>query len=182
MAVCIIALIAVIGIPFTANTFAMFRIGGDARMILNAVSVAKMRAAASFTQARIYIDVPARTHHLEVLQKGAVPAWVADGGTKALAMGDNYGFGPALVPPPNTTAAIAQAPPCRAIDGTVIANTACIIFNSRGVPVDPAGAPTGVGAIYLTDGVTLYGVTLSATGQLRLWRGLSAGQPTWVQQ
>jgi hypothetical protein len=38
------------------------------------------------------------------------------------------------------------------------------------------------GAIYLTDGQTLYGITLSVTGQLRLWRGISAGAPRWVQQ
>src|SRR5262245_51997373 len=84
MALVILALIAAISVPFTANTFAMFRLGGDARMILNAVSVAKMRAAANFTQARLYVDLGARTHHIEILQRTPVLAWNVDGATASL--------------------------------------------------------------------------------------------------
>ena len=180
MVVCIIALIAVIGIPFTNNVFANFRLGGDARMVLNAVSLAKMRAASNFTNARLYVDLAARTHHIDILQKGAPNVWVADGGTTTLAQGDVYGWGPAGAPP--GTAPLAQSPNCQTALGAAIANTACIIFNSRGVPVDNAGAATGANAIYLNDGTTLYAVTMSATGQARLYRGTWSGAPSWIQQ
>ena len=60
--------------------------------------------------------------------------------------------------------------------GAAIGNTSCILFNSRGIPVDPAGAPPAVGAptgndaMYLTDGTAVYGETISATGLIKLWR------------
>jgi len=177
----IIACIAVIGIPFSANLFANFRLGGDARMVLNHVSLTKMRAASNFTQARLYVDLAARTHHIDVLDKSAVPpAWNLDGGMTSLAQNDNYGFGGAAVAPPN--AVMAQSPNCLTDAGAAIPNTACIIFNSRGVPVDTTGTPTAGNAIYLNDGVTLYGITLSATGQVRLYRGMLTGAPGWIQQ
>jgi hypothetical protein len=178
----IIALIAAIGIPFSNNVFANFRLGGDARAVLNSVSLAKMRAAANFSNSRLYVDLAARSLHIDVLQKGPPAVWVLDGGTTGLAQGDNYGWGPAGTPPPNTQVAIAQAPQCLTNAGAAIANTACIIFNSRGIPVDNAGAPIGTDAIYLNDGQTLYAVTLSPTGQLRLWRGTWSGAPVWTQQ
>ena len=43
-----------------------------------------------------------------------------------------------------------------------IANTACIMFNSRGVPIDSTFAPTGDDALYVTDGMAVYGVTVAA--------------------
>jgi hypothetical protein len=179
----IIACIAVIGIPFSANLFANFRLGGDARMVLNHVSLTKMKAASNFTKARLYVDLAARSHHIDVLDKSAVPpAWNMDGGTVTLAQNDNYGFGGAAAAPPNTQVVIAQAPACLTNAGAPIANTACIIFNSRGVPVDTLGAPTGLNAIYLNDGITLYCITLSATGQVRLWRGMFTGATGWLQQ
>jgi Tfp pilus assembly protein FimT len=182
MALAITALIAAIAVPFTSNTFAMARLGGDARTIVNAVSLAKMRAAAKFTLARVYVDLAARTHRIEFLQTGVTPVWVPDGGSTALSLNDTFGFDPAMAPPPNTQVAIAQAPACTTGAGAAIAGTACVVFNSRGIPVDSVGAPTGVNAIYITDGSGIYGITLSASGQIRLWRSQFTGAPVWVQQ
>ena len=50
-----------------------------------------------------------------------------------------------------------------------IGNTSCVIFNSRGIPVDAGGAPTGGNGLYITDGVGVYGVTVTATPLVRLW-------------
>jgi hypothetical protein len=52
----------------------------------------------------------------------------------------------------------------------VIAGTACIVFNSRGVPVDASNAPTGAGAFYLGDGATVYSITAGAGGRVQLWQ------------
>ena len=83
--------------------------------------------------------------------------------------------------PPNTQATIAQPGQCLNNAGAAIANTACIIFNSRGVPVDTTGAPTGAYAAYITDGSAVYGVTLSATGMMRTWR-TPIGAANWTLQ
>ena len=56
------------------------------------------------------------------------------------------------------------------------------MFNSRGIPVDATGAPTAVDALYLTDGTAVYGVTVSATSAIVLWRTLPATSPSWSQQ
>jgi hypothetical protein len=84
--------------------------------------------------------------------------------------------------PPNTQSTIAQAPPCRDNAGMGIGNTACVIFNSRGLPVDAAGAPTALDAVYVTDGSSVYGITVSATGMMRTWKTSAQGTPSWVLQ
>lgn len=175
-------ILSAIAIPFTANTFALFRLGGDARSLRNGVSMTKMRAASDFTLARFYVNLAGGTHHVEIWQKVGPPGWVAEGGTTYLSSNDSFGFGGAAVPPPDAPAPIGQAPPCLDNAGTAIAGTACVIFNSRGIPVDGTGAPTGADAIYITDGASLYGVTVSASGQLRLWRSPAGPTPAWTQQ
>jgi hypothetical protein len=62
-----------------------------------------------------------------------------------------------------------------------IGNTACIVFNSRGIPVDPVGAPIGRNALYITDGTGVYGTTLTATPLVRLWWS-PVGRDAWVEQ
>jgi hypothetical protein len=58
-----------------------------------------------------------------------------------------------------------------------------VLFNSRGIPVDAATLnPTPNYALYVTDGTTIYGSTVSATGSVRLWRTKRAAVPSWSQQ
>ena len=63
-----------------------------------------------------------------------------------------------------------------------------IVFNSRGVPIGPSGAPTGTeppiatDALYVTDGSAVYGATVSATGMIRLWQTRPTATPTWTLQ
>jgi hypothetical protein len=66
-------------------------------------------------------------------------------------------------------------------DGTPISNTACIVFNSRGIPVDSTGGPTGNNAFYITDGSGTYAVTLSATPLIRLW-WTKASEAKWIHR
>jgi hypothetical protein len=91
-----------------------------------------------------------------------------------------FGFGTLAAPPPDTQVAITQAAPCLDDAATALAllglpfpapsaGTACVLFNSRGVPVDTTGAPTGAGAVYVTDGSTVYGTTVAATGMTQFW-------------
>ena len=65
---------------------------------------------------------------------------------------------------------------------TDIGNTACIVFNSRGIPVDATGNPDGNGAILHHRHETgVYGVTVSATPLVRLWWS-PAATTAWVHK
>jgi prepilin-type N-terminal cleavage/methylation domain-containing protein len=174
----LLLLLAAIGMPMMANTTADFRLTGDARSLHSAVSLAKMRAASAFSQSRLYLDIDTGTYHVDTLAAGA---WSTAGGTGELSSGVNPGYGSIDAAPPNTQNAIGQAPLCRANDGTTIGNTACIVFNSRGIPVDNTGTPTTAGAFYITDGSRVFSVTVEANGMVQLWSA-NAGKASWTKQ
>jgi prepilin-type N-terminal cleavage/methylation domain-containing protein len=180
--------IAAIAVPMMSNTIGDFRIRGDARALNSAVSLAKLRAASAFTQTRLYVDLSANTFHVESWQKTGTPAWVTEGGTTTLSTSDTFSQGVVATPPSSTQTTIGQAANCVGTTGTAIANTACVLFNSRGIPVAASGAPPNVGAptgndaLYVTDGTAVYGVTVSATGQIQLWRTNPLATPSWVLQ
>jgi len=156
-------------LPFTRSSLNALNLGSDARNLSSAASLAKMRAAASFTQARIYVDLGAGTFHIERWQKNP-GAWVPEGTVRMLSSTVTFGFGGLAAPPPNTQGVIGQAAPCLDTANQPIAGTACIVFNSRGVSVDATNTATPSGALYASDGVTVYGVTVSSGGMVQLWR------------
>jgi len=165
--------IAAIAVPMMGNTMADFRLSGDARGLHSALSAAKMRAAAAFSQSRLFVDLDGGSFHVEILSKGATPSWVAEGGTTYLSTGVAPGFGDIETPPANTQHAIGQAPQCVTAAGVAIGNTACVVFNSRGIPIDTTGAPTANAAVYVTDGSAVYGVTVHAGGMIELWKSMA---------
>ena len=178
MTMAVVAAAATIGVPMVGNMLANFRISGDIRALSNTTSVAKMRAAALFSPARLYVDIAARTYRIQIWQK-ATTTWVDEGAVQRLSPNVGFGFGSVSAAPPNTQGTINQADACRADDGTVIAGTACVVFNSRGLPVDAGGIPIGSGAFYLIDATSVYGVTISATGMVRAWRAQTTTTSTW---
>lgn len=189
MVVGIIGVLAVISVPMTGNALRYIKISGDARDLSNAAAVAKMRAAAKFTKSRLYVDLTGKAFYIQSFDKTVtVPCptgcWVNETAATALSSTVSFGPGPVLTAPPNTQATIEQAPACMNTAATpaAITGTACIIFNSRGLPIDSTGSPYGNDAVYLTDGSAVYGVTVAATGFIRLWRTNSASVPTWTLQ
>lgn len=105
----------------------------------------------------------------------------------SLGQGDAYGFGALTTGPTPGQATIQQAANCyqggaNAPDGgSAVSGTACIEFNSRGIPVDSNGAPLANGALYITNGNIIEGVTASATGSIQTWQ-CPHGQTTWMGQ
>jgi prepilin-type N-terminal cleavage/methylation domain-containing protein len=182
MVVAVVGVIAAVAVPMTGNTIAFFRLSGDSRSISNSIAVVKMRAASDFSQVRLFVDLTTNGFHIEKWQTTGTPGWVAEGGTTTLSSNVVFGFGAVTSAPPNTQATISQAPACLDAAAQPIANTACIVFNSRGIPVDGSGAPTALNALYLTDGTAVYGATVSATGMTRLWRTPPSATPTWTLQ
>src|SRR5262245_6010946 len=89
----ILGTLSAIGVPITSNTLAYFRVSGDARGLSNATQVAKMRAAADFTKARIYIDLAAKTYRLEIWQKTAPVGWTMEGNSSMRSSKVSFSFG-----------------------------------------------------------------------------------------
>jgi prepilin-type N-terminal cleavage/methylation domain-containing protein len=177
----VIGVISAIAVPMSSHALANFRVSGDARGVSNAVALTKMRAASAFSRVRLYVDLAAKTHHLERWDR-ATSIWIVEGGSTGLSSQVSFGYGVVGNAPPNTQKTIAQALPCRDKSGHDVGNTACVIFNSRGVPVDSTGAPTSLDAIYITDGTAVYGVNLSATGMLRTWKTPAQTTGSWGLQ
>src|SRR5262249_43941297 len=130
------------------------------------------------TQARLYFDLAANSYHLETYNK-ASSAFQIEGGVQNLTGNDSYSYG-AVSTPAGTQTSIGEPPACLDGTGNSIANTACILFNSRGVPVDNTGASTSNDAVYLSDGSGgVFSVTVSPSGRIVVWRYIGS---TWVQR
>ena len=183
----IIGVVAAAAIPSTTRTLSDLRLRGDARNVHNAVALAKMRAAAHYTRERLFVDRSNNSFHIEYWDKTG-QVWTNENDpTVYLQSGVTFDYGALTSPPLNTQTTLAQAPPCRVgssagpSGGSDISGTSCIVFNSRGIPVDPNGNITGNSALYITDGTSTYGVTLSATPLVRLWWS-KASANGWVQR
>ena len=182
--VAIVGLVAAIALPSTTSMMSGYKIKGNAQALNNMVGLAKMRAAARFSRARVYADFGARTFRLQVWNK-TTSQWTDDSGVQTLADGVTFGFTGITQPPPNSQAAIGQSPACTDDAGGDIGNTACITFNSRGMPVTntqpPAGAVTGNSGLYVTDGSAVYGTTVSMTPLIKSWWS-PVRNNNWVRQ
>ena len=184
LVIAVMGIVAAMALPSTASVMRGYRLKGDAQAVNNLVALAKMRAASRFSRARVFVNLNANTFSLETWNR-ATNSWVTDGGVGRTSTGVRFGFGALAAPPPNTQAAIGQSPVCRDGAGANIANSACITFNSRGMPVDnslpPAGAVIGNHALYLTDGSGTYGTTVTTTPLIKSWWS-PASKAAWIRQ
>ena len=183
VAIALMAVVTAMALPMADSSSRGFSMRGDAQALANLVSLAKMRAASRFTRTRLRADLNANSFRLEVWDRTA-GVWVMEGDNVPLSRGVRFGFGVLAAPPPNTQPAIAQSPACTAADSLSadpVANTACIVFNSRGVPVDTAGVPVGANALYITDGSSVYATTITATPLIRQWWS-NATAAAWIRR
>ncbi len=178
--VALAGVLAAIAVPAMSSATRGYRLAGDARTLAHTVSLAKMRAAAAFTRVRLRADTGARTFAIEEWNG---TAWVVSGGTQRLSPGVTFGFGGLASAPPNTQTTIALSSVCLdTSDPPVpIPSTACIVYNSRGVPVNANGAPIGGNGLYLTDGTAVYASMVAATGLNTVWWTPYATPPRWLK-
>jgi Tfp pilus assembly protein FimT len=173
-------ILAGIALPKLLTIMGNLKTSGDARDLNGEILLAKMRASADFAKSRVYLDFATNTFHIDVYPSGAA-GWTTEGGTQYLSSTVTFGFG-TLTVPPASMATLAQAPLCLKDDLTsTTSNTACIMFNSRGIPIDNTFSPTSVDALYLTDGKSVNGVTVSVTGLTSVWRS-DASVADWIQR
>jgi len=193
MVVAIMGVLAAITVPMSGNAIRYIKVSGDARDLANATAVTKMRSAAKFTQARLYIDLNGKQYRVETFNKtvtvpcplGCWETETSSSGWTQLSNTVSFGYSPVATPPLNTQSpSIGQAPLCKnnANPPVDVANTACLVFNSRGIPIDSTGSPYGNDAIYVTDGSAVYGITVAATGFIRMWRTNATSTPVWTLQ
>jgi len=193
LVVMLIALvIAAMAIPGFQRIERYLRIAGDCRNLFSMTAQAKMKAAAQFTHARARVGLASNMYSLEIWDKPstACPAgcWSPISGPQPLSQGVTPGFGTITAPPLNTQVTLAQAPLCLttltppgSTSPAYTPNDVCIEFNSRGVPVDNNGIPVGNGAFYVTDGNSVYGVTVSVSGLIQSWY-INQNDTTWQRR
>lgn len=189
--ICIIILMA-ISIPSVTGLARSFRIGGDTREMAALLNLARLRAAANYTHARLYVDLSANTYHLEVWNK-ASSCWQTYEDSNActqttspvvpLAPGDTFGFGSIAMGPTAATSTPAQAPACISgvagpSPGSTTSNTACIEFNSRTYPVDSTDKVVASDAIYIQNTEGSQAIAVSIAGQPAQYRYNGSA---WVQ-
>ena len=178
--IAVMGIVAIMAFPSITRGTEAIRLTTAGRSVAQSVAVAKMRAASSFTRARVFANLDSNTYAIQIWDR-VNNKWVTEGGTNPLGYGVVYGVGGVAAPPPNTQVALAQSPACTDDAGVAIGGTACIVFNSRGIPIDNAGAPTGNNALYVTNGIGVFGTTLTATPLVRLWWSPSSST-AWVRQ
>src|SRR4051812_40443356 len=165
MVVAIIGVLAAIALPMSGNAIRYAKISGDARDLSNQIAVTKMRAASKFSQARLYVDLSGGTYYVQTCNTPNVspcPSWTTETGSTQVSNTVTFAYSPAASAPLNTQTTIGQAGNCynTASPPVAVAGTACIIFNSRGIPVDSSNNPTGNYALYIQDTSFIYGVTV----------------------
>jgi prepilin-type N-terminal cleavage/methylation domain-containing protein len=181
----VIALFSVIvamTIPITGGALTGHRLKGDAQGVKNLVALAKMRASSRFTRARVMVNLSTNTYVLQVWDRTA-NVWASEGTASRTTTGVTFGVGGLTTPPPDTQIVIALSPECTdGVDATaaILPDTACIIFNSRGLPVDRDGTLFPRHALYLTGEAGVYATTVTATPLIRSWRSPS-NAPTWTE-
>ena len=184
--VVIFSVLAAFAVPTYFSIEKSLRIAGDIRSIAGLTAQAKLRAASDFTHARVYADLNGNTFQEQVWNKTS-SCWVADsdptntcltytsgapsGAVINLSPGDTFGFGARTAGPTlGQQPSISQAAQCLDNAGSAINNTACIIFNSRGIPINATSlAPIATGAFYVTNATVVDGVTVSATASIQTW-------------
>ena len=202
-------IIAALAIPGFDQMRRALRISGDVRDLNGAINQAKLQAAAGFTDARVFVDlgfnIP-NSFHIDVWNKaglGGAGCWQVVGDVnnpcytpgvspvQRLSPSVTFGFAGVGAPPPNTqTQGISQAPGCVQFNGRRVGlvgrvpTTACIHFNSRGIPVNAAtGAPYSDDAVYITDNTQVYAVTVSPTGMSQVWAtGANNSTAAWYHK
>jgi Tfp pilus assembly protein FimT len=136
-----------------------YQAASSSRSLASTLALARMDAARNFTQTQVNCNLAANSCQVQICtNKGAITcnAFTPEGGPVLLSQGTTFGFGGITVP---------------AGTQTTIQNTAQILFNSRGIPVDNTGTPTANNGLYLTgQGGRTYAVTVYATGKIAVWR------------
>jgi prepilin-type N-terminal cleavage/methylation domain-containing protein len=180
VAMAVLGILGAFAVPMVDSATSGIKLRDQAHAIADLIGLAKLRATSEFSRSRLYVDLADESYVIQVWDADA-GEWVSEQAAVQLPFGISFGWGDLDEPPPNTQDALAFAQECVDKDGDAIDHTACIMFNSRGIPIDKDNSPIGGNAFYLTDGTGVRAVTVTATPLIRRWWS-SAAQPNWVRE
>jgi prepilin-type N-terminal cleavage/methylation domain-containing protein len=206
----ILGIVAAMAVPNWLRIQKNARISGDAHGLSEALSIAKMRSAANFTQSRVFLYTGTSNPYfrIDVWNKSAnsgVGCWVADGvqnpGTGTtycitttgttnneifLSSGVSAGFGTVSTAPDGMTT-VQQGTDASGgcwQGGTLPSNNGTEISNAACIQFNSRGYPassTGAG-LYITDGMRVFSSTANAMGLVHTYGTSASGTPTWTAQ
>jgi len=205
----ILGIVAAMAVPNWLRIRKNARISGDAHGLSEALSVAKMRAAASFTQSRVFLYSGTNPYfRIDVWNKTANNpngCWVADGiqnpGTGTtycitttgttnyetlLSPGVSAGFG-TISTAPDLMATVQQGTDASGGCWQGAANSpsgGSEISNAACIQFNSRGYPatsTGAG-LYITDGRRVFSSTSNAMGLVHTYGTDASGTPNWKAQ
>jgi len=177
----IVGVMFVMAIPMIVTAANGFRLSGAARGIAAQLALARLRAAANFTQSRLNLNTTAGTYEIDLCTTkntatGGCTTFTQDpnSGTQYLPSGVIFGTPATFAVPGQSgqTSAYTQTTP--------------IVFNSRGIPIDSTISPTGNDAIYLCNAagqfseVHYYAITVYASGKVTMFKWQSSTS-TWLE-
>ncbi len=208
--VVIIGIVAAMAIPNWLRIQKNARISGDAHGLSEALSIAKMRAAANFTESRVFLYTGTSNPYfrIDVWSKTANSpngCWVADGivnpGTDAshcitttgttnyetlLSPGVSAGFG-TVSTAPDLMASVQQGTDAGGGCWQGSANLpsgGSEISSAACIQFNSRGFPassTGAG-LYITDGMRVFSSTSNAMGLVHTYGTAATGTPSWKAQ
>ena len=201
--VAVIAVIAALAIPNLIRMQRNARLNGDAHNLAEALSIAKMRGAANFTESRIFLFTGTdklQYFRVDVWNKtangtGSAGCWVPDavvnpatngndcivnssykGSENFLSTGVSAGYG-SLSTSPDTTVTFGQASQCK--QGQTTPTTGgSTISNTSCIQFNSRGFPTAGAAFYITDGSRVYAVVGNSMGLIHSYVS-AASTATW---
>jgi prepilin-type N-terminal cleavage/methylation domain-containing protein len=206
--VAVIGILAAMAIPNWLRVQKTARLSGDAHGLSEALSIAKMRAAASFTQSRVFLYTGTSNPYFRIdvwnqTLKGNVGCWVPDGlsapqnsdcitNTKTtnnetfLSTGVSAGFGSVSNAPDQMTTVQQGADASGGCwqGGTSPSGTGTEISNAACIQFNSRGYPsnsTGAG-LYITDGTRVFSSTANAMGLVHTYGIAASGSTVWSPQ
>ena len=179
-AMAVLGVLGAFAVPMVSSAASGVKLRDHANAIADLIGLAKLRATSEFSRSRVYVDLAGESYVIQIWDAEAGD-WVDEQAAVELPSGISFGWGDLDTPPKNTQDELAFAAACVDSDGEAIDKTACIMFNSRGIPIDKDNAPKGGNAFYLTDGTGVRAVTVTATPLIRRWWS-SAGKAGWVRE
>ena len=206
--VAVIGILAAMAIPNWLRVQKNARIAGDAHGLSEALSIAKMRAAAGFTQSRVFLYTASSNPYFRIdvwnsKANSGVGCWVPDGVTNPgtgttncitttgttnnevlLSTGVSAGYGSVSTAPDGMTA-MQQGSTAGCLQGGTGPSTGgTAITNAACIQFNSRGYPSssaGAG-LYLTDGTRVFSSTANAMGLVHTYGIAASGSTVWFPQ
>lgn len=175
----IILVVLCMALPSIRTALSNYGAGNDARALAAQLSLTRMRAAAMSGRARLYCDPTASPQCRIQIQSYKSGPWTDDvnssaGETFSLSRGNSFGIAPgAGTGAGGQRTSAPQQPPNATAPFTPNVAPYAIVFNSRGVPVDPDPATNNAKldyALYIGGNGLYKAVTVDASARATVHR------------